>query len=497
MLSSSVRRRVATGLVLAALALSPSVVSSPAARAAGDLSGWDMNARLKTSSGNVFNAAALAGASGWSGLTASRTQPGVFWMHVDHPFNSGGARVSAVRLRNGVVEEIRPGAFVNTVKVSGATQDNTKNDWEDITVDGSGNMWVFAHNAASIFSAREVDPTSATSTSLGSIISAPNDGNSETLFWHGDALHWVSKVDPATTRTRMWRKAMPSGSWVDAGAFTEPSGGFGAENRICGGDVSDDGRRVAIVNKVAVYVYEGSSPQDAISRPPKWTIRHNEGSLTESLAFVPGTYDLYMGGEEGWLKFLPAAAYSPGTATTTTAPPTTTTTTTTAPPTTTTTAPPTTTTSSVTFAPVADSRVMKKYPARNYGKSSALGVDDSPEAETLVRFDVSGVGGPVTSARLRLYATNASVNGPKAYPVGSAWSETGVTWERRPAPTGGAIADTGKIGSGRYVEWDVTSLVTGDGTYSFSLIPDSADGADFRSREAGSNRPQLVIRSGS
>jgi hypothetical protein len=487
--------------VLAALALSPSVVSSPTAEAAGDLYGWDMNARLKTSSGNVFNAASLTGASGWSGLTASRTHPGVFWMHVDHPFNSGGARLSAVRLRDGVVEEIRAGAFVNTVKVNGATQDNTKNDWEDITVDGSGNMWVFAHNAASIFSAKEVDPAWAASTTLGSIIGAPNDGNSETLFWHGDALYWVNKVDPATSRTRMWKKAMPSGSWVDAGAVAEPSGGFGAENRICGGDVSDDGRRVAIVNKVAVYIYEGSSPQDAISRPPRWTIRHNEGSLTESLAFVPGTYDLYMGGEEGWLKFLPAAAYSPGTPTTTTAPPTTTTT---APPTTTTTAPPTTTTTTsppsttpLTFAPTADSRVMKKYPARNFGKDSALGVDNSPEAETLVRFTVSGAGGPITSARLRLYATNASVNGPKAYPVGSAWSETGVTWERRPTRTGGAIADSGTIGVNRYIEWDVTSLVTGDGTYSFSLVPDSADGADFRSRESGSNRPQLVIRLGS
>jgi hypothetical protein len=503
MLSAPSWRRFVTGFVLAVLAAGPSLVSPSNAGAATDLSGWDMNARLKTAGGSTFNAASLTGASGWSGLTASRTHPGVFWMHVDHPFNNGGARVSAVRLNNGVVEEIRPGSLISTVKVSGATSDNTKNDWEDITVDGSGNIWVFAHNAAKIFSAPEVDPASASSTPLGTTIGAPNGGNSETLFWHGGALYWVNKVDPATTRTRMWKKAMPSGNWAEVGAIAEPAGGFGSTNRICGGDVSADGRRVAIVNKVAVYVYEGTSPEDAVSRPPKWTIRHNEGSLTESLAFVPGTYDLYMGGEEGWLKYLPAAAYSPGTAatTTTTAAPTTTTTmapttTTTAPTTTTTTAPTPTTpgTGAATFTPAADARILKKYPSRNYGSSSALMVDGSPEAETLVKFNVSGVSGRVVSARLRLYATNASVNGPKAYPVGSAWSETGVTWYKRPARTGGALADSGTIGTGSYTDWDVTSLVAGDGTYSFSLVPDSADGADFRSREAGSNRPQLVIQ---
>jgi hypothetical protein len=43
-----------------------------------------------------------------------------------------------------------------------------------------------------------------------------------------------------------------------------------------------------------------------------------------------------------------------------------------------------------------------------------------------------------------------------------------------------------------WVEYDVTTLVTGEGTYSFVLIGDSDDGVRFSSRES-SNGPQLVV----
>jgi hypothetical protein len=407
-------------------------------------------------------------------------------MHLDHPFNSGPGRIHAVRLNHGVVEEVRPGQLIRTVGISGATKDNTKNDWEDITVDDSGNIWVFAHNAGALFSAAEVDPAASSSTSLDRLIAAPNGGNAETIFSFGGSLYWVNKVDPATTRTRMWKKALPSGAWTEVGPIEEPPGGFGSKNRICGGDVSDDGRRVAIVNKEAVYVYDGASPEDAVSRPPVWTIRHTEGSLTESLSFVPGTYDLYLGGEEGWLKFLPADAYGPGAPTPAPQPEPT-------PDPAPDPEPSPMPTGPVAFEPAADARVIKSDPNRNFGKSSRLIADRSPATETFVRFDVSGLDAPVASARLRLYAEDKSSNGPEVYATAGGWAETAITWNNRPGRTGGRLANAGSVAAGRYVEWDVTGHVTGDGTYSFAVVADSRDGTDFKSKENGSNLPQLVV----
>jgi hypothetical protein len=48
------------------------------------------------------------------------------------------------------------------------------------------------------------------------------------------------------------------------------------------------------------------------------------------------------------------------------------------------------------------------------------------------------------------------------------------------------------VTTGAWVEYDVASLVTGDGTYTFALIGDSSDNVIFSSRE-GSAPPQLVV----
>ena len=44
-----------------------------------------------------------------------------------------------------------------------------------------------------------------------------------------------------------------------------------------------------------------------------------------------------------------------------------------------------------------------------------------------------------------------------------------------------------------WVEYDVTSFVTGNGTYSFSLATTSNDGIDFYNRENATLRPELVV----
>ena len=60
-------------------------------------------------------------------------------------------------------------------------------------------------------------------------------------------------------------------------------------------------------------------------------------------------------------------------------------------------------------------------------------------------------------------------------------------------PTSTAIEDKSTIATNSWVEYDVTSFVTGTGTYSFRLATTSTDGVDIYSRENATLRPELVV----
>ena len=152
----------------------------------------------------------------------------------------------------------------------------------------------------------------------------------------------------------------------------------------------------------------------------------------------------------------------------------------------------------VTFAPVADARVEQANSATNYGTSTQLRVDGGtdPGVESDLLFDVTGVSGTVQSAKLRVYAYSGTVAGPSVYGSETAWTERGVTWDTRPTRTTAASDTKGAIAANSWVEWNVTPLVTGAGTYSFTLVGPSTDGVDFYSREATASRPELVITFG-
>ena len=153
---------------------------------------------------------------------------------------------------------------------------------------------------------------------------------------------------------------------------------------------------------------------------------------------------------------------------------------------------------SLTFIAEADARVKQSSPSTNYGNATTLQVDDTsdPDLESFIRFTVAGVSGPVQNARVRLYATtNGTQNGPAIYATNLSWNETDITWNRRPARTSGAVDNKGVINPNSWVEYDVTSLVTGNGAFSFVLAGDSNDAVTFSSRQ-GVQPPQLVLTFG-
>jgi len=84
------------------------------------------------------------------------------------------------------------------------------------------------------------------------------------------------------------------------------------------------------------------------------------------------------------------------------------------------------------------------------------------------------------------------------YLANSNWVESGtggVNWNNRPALISGVADNKTSFGVNTWVEYDVTSLVIGSGTYTLALVADSTDGVVFSSRE-GTTPPQLVVTLG-
>ncbi|KKZ71635.1 CBM96 family carbohydrate-binding protein [Streptomyces showdoensis] len=163
---------------------------------------------------------------------------------------------------------------------------------------------------------------------------------------------------------------------------------------------------------------------------------------------------------------------------------------------------PTAAAAGTTYTATADTYVDSQNAATNYGAAQQLGVDNSPVKQLLLRFDVSGLAQPVTSAKLRIHVDD--VSGAEATNGGTframsntTWSETSVTYDNRPAIDGATLGTLGAVARNTWYEVDVTSYVKGNGTFAIGVTSSSSNGADYDSRETGATAPQLVIETGS
>lgn len=144
----------------------------------------------------------------------------------------------------------------------------------------------------------------------------------------------------------------------------------------------------------------------------------------------------------------------------------------------------------------ADAYTLRDSPFTTFGTRTTLLVDGSPAARTYFKFSVTGVTGKtVVSAKLRLYAVDPSDAGGRLHRVTSTtWSEGGIRWYNAPAYSSAVVGSIGAVVVNTWYEIDVKSQITANGTISFALESASANGADYRAREAGAaTAPQLVI----
>lgn len=153
----------------------------------------------------------------------------------------------------------------------------------------------------------------------------------------------------------------------------------------------------------------------------------------------------------------------------------------------------------LTFTPTDDATLRSGSPDKNYGSDGTLQADSNPSDDFLLKFVVAGLNSrSVLSAKLRLYNINSSSVGGDLYPVlDNSWDENTVTWNTAPQAGPTLEASLGPVVENNWYELDVTSLVLGDGTYSFRMSTTLDDGADYASKDGQAGlAPQLIVSLG-
>ncbi len=149
----------------------------------------------------------------------------------------------------------------------------------------------------------------------------------------------------------------------------------------------------------------------------------------------------------------------------------------------------------INLLPTADTWISKKFADRAYGTTTQLKADVLPDQDTLIKFNVTGVGTKrVTSAKLNLYVAGSSDEGGIVYRLlGTNWNENTVTWNTAPSSDTVPLTNIGRVSGGSIVQIDLGSMITGDGTYALKISSTSKDTVVYNSKEASFSKPQLNI----
>ncbi len=150
----------------------------------------------------------------------------------------------------------------------------------------------------------------------------------------------------------------------------------------------------------------------------------------------------------------------------------------------------------VTVNASADSYIQSDQPDTNFGTLTQVTVRalaDKPACIAYIKFVVSGLSAAPAGVQLRLYSYAQSATGVQVYSAASNWTETGLTWNTAPAPGATMVANMSGLAINAYATADVSSVVTGNGTYTFAISTTSTLGKQLASREVSADPPQLVI----
>lgn len=236
----------------------------------------------------------LSGVPETSGIVASRTYPGIFWVHND---SGNPEEVFAIDERAGIVA---------TLTIDGATNQ----DWEDITLlvrDGSDALYIGDHgdNAARtsggadsarpgyvrLYRIDEPDPADGDATVTATELrlaypDGPHDCEGMLADSSTGDVYLFSKVDTGTAALYVARAplAEPGPTMMERLADVEMAS-------ITAADLSSDGARLAIRNYAQIRVFDVTGTlAEAVATMP---LRPGFASPAEAIAFGAGSWDLY------------------------------------------------------------------------------------------------------------------------------------------------------------------------------------------------------------
>jgi uncharacterized delta-60 repeat protein len=165
---------------------------------------------------------------------------------------------------------------------------------------------------------------------------------------------------------------------------------------------------------------------------------------------------------------------------------------------------------SKTINPTADTYIQDGASAdTNFGTSTQLLVKKSgttgQNRETYLKFDLSSMSS-FNTVKLNLFGALNNSDQPSLVTqvfsiADNSWAETGITWNKRRTPGASPLASATITGTTPMLySFDVTAYIkaqlsAGNKTVSFVLInaASTSPAAIFNSREAGSNKPTLVV----
>jgi hypothetical protein len=143
----------------------------------------------------------------------------------------------------------------------------------------------------------------------------------------------------------------------------------------------------------------------------------------------------------------------------------------------------------------ADATTKQASPNGNYGSQSSLSVDSAANDDDnfLIRFSLSGINAAnINRARLLFYATDGTDLSPQYCATTTNWSETGATWNNQPVCNSNNVGGGASVANNSWVSYNMLGALQG-GWSSFRFAPRSPHDFVANSRQAGSNRPQLIL----
>jgi glucose/arabinose dehydrogenase len=143
--------------------------------------------------------------------------------------------------------------------------------------------------------------------------------------------------------------------------------------------------------------------------------------------------------------------------------------------------------------PTADAYIRWNKTSTNFGTATNLLVR-SGQYRTYLKFTVTGLAAPPQNAKLRLWVTGTGTSGGSIYQLSNtSWTETGITWGNAPPISGSPLAVAGAATAGTWLEFDLGTVITGNGTYTFAISGGNTDQVSYASRETSTTKPQLVV----